>query len=215
VKDVAAARSFASEIKGERRNEYLAYQKRTGCRHERVFLAETPKGSMIMVYRDAPNAGMNMAQLASSSHPFDKWYRESVQKIAGMDFTSIPPGPPPQVAFEWTNGRRARSCTMIGAPVPDPSKFWKLCREMTMRTAEHRESREQHGICLEQCFYMHEAKMAVVYIEGEDPSKAMEESMKSSNNYDRWFVDQITAVHGIDFRNQPPPQTELLVLFDD
>jgi hypothetical protein len=214
VKDVGAARSFATELKGARREEYLAAQKRSGCVRERVFLSETPKGSMIMAYREAPNAGFQMAQLASSSNSFDKFYRESVAKISGVDLTTLPPGPPPHLAFEWTNGRRARSCTMFGAPVPDPAKFWKMCREMSMRSAEHRESREQHGIVLEQAFYLHDAKMVVVYVEGDDPHTAMERTMKSSSTYDKWFIDQVSAVHGIDFRSQVPPQPELLVLFD-
>jgi hypothetical protein len=214
VKDVNAAREFASELKGARRNDYIAAQKRNGCTHERVFLAETPQGPMIMAYRQARNAGYQMATLASSSHPFDKWMRESIMKMSGMDFMSLPPGPPPHLVFEWANGQRARACTMIAAPVPDPSKFWKFCREMSMRSADHRESREREGICLEQAFFLHEAKMAVVYIEGADPQAAMERSMQSTAAYDKWFVDQISAVHGIDFRAHKAPKPELLVLFD-
>ena len=214
VKDVALARSFASELKGSRQAEYIASQKRGGCVRERIFLTETPKGSMIMVYREAPNAGFRMAQLASSSNPFDKFMMESVVKMSGVEFMSLPPGPPPHLAFEWTDGRRSRNCTMFGAPVPDPTKFWKFCREMSMRSAEHRESREQHGIVFEQAFYLHEAKRGVVYLEGDEPQTAMERSIKSSSTYDRWFLDQVTAVHGIDFRSQVPPKSELLVLFD-
>jgi hypothetical protein len=169
---------------------------------------------MIMAYREAPNAGFHMANLVSSSHPFDKFYVESLVKIAGVDFSKMPPGPPPHLVFEWTNGQRSRSCTMIAAPVPDPAKFWSMCREMSKRSAEHRESRESQGIVLEQAFYLHEAKMVAVYLEGEDPQNAMQRAMNSSFAYDRWFIEQATAVHGIDFKKTPPPAPELLVLFD-
>jgi hypothetical protein len=214
VKDKDHARSFANEIKGARRAEYFAAQKRHGCTRERIFLTDTPMGTMVMAYREATNAGFHMAALSASSNAFDKFWCESIQKIAGVDFSKLPPGPPPHLAFEWTNGRRARSCTMICAPVPDSSKFWKLCREMSMRAADHRESRERHGVVLEQAFYLHEAKMAAVYIEGEDAPTAMARSMQSNAPYDRWFLDQISDVHGIDFRSKAPPATELLVLFD-
>jgi hypothetical protein len=214
VKDVNAARTFASEIKGARKAEYVAAQKRQGCTRERVFLTQTPMGPTILAYREGPNAGFHMAALASSSNSFDKFYVESIVKIAGVDFTKAPAGPPPHLAFEWTNGKRARMCTMIGAPVPDAAKFWKFCREMSARRAEHFESRERHGIVLEQAFYLHESKMAVAYLEGEAPQAALENMLKSTATYDRWFVDQITAVHGIDFRAQTPPTPELLVLFD-
>jgi hypothetical protein len=214
LKDMDLARTFASELKGPRRAEYLAAQKRHGVTRERVFVTETPMGAMIMAYREAPNAGFQMATLSASSNAFDKFYLESIAKFVGVDFASLPPGPPSHLAFEFTNGMRSRECTMLCAPVPEPSKFWKLCREMSMRAADHRESRERHGIVFEQAFYLHDAKMAVVYLEGDDPQGAMERANQSTASYDRWFVDQITAVHGIDFRSHAPPKAELLMLFD-
>jgi hypothetical protein len=214
VKDAGAARAFAGEINGARKADYLASLKRSGCTRERVFLSETPMGPMILVYREAVNAGFQMATLAGSSNAFDKFYLESVTKMSGMDLTKVPPGPPPHLVFEWGSGKRAKGCTMIGAPVPDPAKFWKLCREMSMRAAEHRESRERDGTVLEQAFFLHEAKMAAVYMEGDDPHAAMERMMKSTATYDKWFIDQISAVHGIDFRGHALPKPELLVAFD-
>jgi hypothetical protein len=214
VKDAGAARAFAGEINGARKADYLAAQKRNGCTRERVFLSETPMGSMILVHREAPNAGFQMATLAGSSNAYDKFYMESVTKMAGVDFTKVPAGPPPHLVFEWTSGKRAKGCTMIGAPVPDPAKLWKMCREMSMRSAEHRESREKDGMVLEQVFYLHEAKMVAVYLEGDDPHTAMERMMKSTATYDKWFVDQIGAVHGLDFHGHAPPKPELLVAFD-
>jgi hypothetical protein len=214
VKDVSAVRALASEVNGARKADYLAAQKRNGCVRERVFLSETPMGPMIMVYREAPNAGFHMATLAGSSNAFDKFYLESVVKTAGIDFTKLPPGPPPHLAFEWASGKRGKACTMIGAPVPDPAKFWQMCREMSMRQAEHRESRERNGIQLEQAFYLHDAKMVAVYLEGDDPQSAMEKSLASTATYDKWFTEQVAAVHGIDFKAHAPPKPELVVSFD-
>jgi hypothetical protein len=214
VKDMAALRALASEINGPRKAEYLEAQRRERCHKERVFLVETPMGPMSLIYRDAPNAGYRMAHIAASSNAFDKFYMQSVQKVAGVDFTKLPPGPPPHLVFEWTNGRAGKNCTMIGAPVPDASKFWKLCREMTQRSAEHSESRERHGITLERAFYLHDAKMAVVYMEGDDPQKALESNTSSTAAYDVWFAEQISNVHGIDFRAHKPPKAELLVSYD-
>jgi len=214
VKDVGAVRAFAAEINGPRKADHAAFLKRSGCTRERIFLAEAPTGSMILVYREAPNAGFQMAMVAASSHAYDKFYLESITKMAGVDFTKLPPGPPPHLAFEYVSGKRGKTCTMIGAPVPDASKFWKMCREMSMRQAEHRESRERHGVTLEQAFYLHDAKMVAVYLEGDDAPTAMERSLKSTAAYDQWFIEQITAVHGIDFRGQAPPKVEQLISHD-
>lgn len=214
VKDVNAARAFAAELKGARRNEYVAAQKRNGCTRERIFVAETPMGPMILGYREAINAGFQFATLASSSNAFDKFYVESIIAMAGRDPMKTPPGPPPHLAFEWASGERARSCTMIVAPMPDVSKFWQMCREMSMRAGDHKESREGHGIVLEQAFYMHDAKMVAVYLEGPGADTAIERMVSSTASYDRWFIEQASAVHGVDFRASAPPKPELLFLFD-
>src|SRR5689334_8290315 len=105
VNDVGAMRELAKELNGARKSEYVAQQKRQGCLHERVFLAETPRGPMILAYRDAPNAGFQMARLATSSNAFDKFYLESVIKTAGVDFSKLPPGPPPHLIFEYVSGK--------------------------------------------------------------------------------------------------------------
>src|SRR5438105_3448298 len=93
VKDVAAARELSKELSGPRKADYVAALKRQGCVKERVYLVETPMGHMNLVYRDAPNAGFAMAALAASSNAFDKFFLESVSKIAGVDLSKIPAGP--------------------------------------------------------------------------------------------------------------------------
>src|SRR5437763_320130 len=100
VKDVAAMRAFASEVNGPRSAEHAAACKRHGCSKERIFVSEGPMGPICLVYREAINAGMQMALLAGSSHPFDKFYVASVVKMAGVDFTKLPPGPELLVSYD-------------------------------------------------------------------------------------------------------------------
>jgi hypothetical protein len=214
AKDAAAMRALAQECNGARKNEFVESRRRAGITKERVFLAETPMGPMVCAYGEGLNAGFQMARFAASSHPFDKHFLESLAKVAGVDFSKMPAGPSPHLAFEWANGKPGKKCTMIGAPIPEPAKFWQMCREMTRRYAEHGESRERHGVTLERTFVLHDAKMVAVYLEGEDPANAIGAIMQSTAAYDQWFVQQISAVHGIDFRAGPPPQPELLVSYD-
>lgn len=215
VRDVAAARAFAGEVNGARRVDFVESRKRLAITKERIFLVEgTPMGAAVMVYAEGLNAGLQMARLRVSSNAFDKFYLASVAKMSAVDVANMPPGPPPHLVFEWAAGRTAKACTMIAAPVPDPAKFWALCRDMTARYVEHGESRSRVGATLERAFYLHDARMAVVYLEGDDPMAAMEKSMHSDAGYDRWFTEQISAVHGIDFRAQKPPRPELLISYD-
>jgi hypothetical protein len=214
VKDVEAFKSFAKEINGPKKAEHLDACKRHGTTKERIFLAQTPMGAMINIYSEGLNAGFMMARVRNSSNAFDKFYLESINKMSGIDVTKLPAGPPPHLAFEWTNGKPGKASTMIGAPVPDASKFWQFCREMTMRYAEHGESRERSGVTLERAFYLHEAKMVAIYLEGDDPAGAMEKSITSSVPYDKWFIEHASAVHGIDMRAGMPPKPELYYSFD-
>ena len=214
VKDVEAFKSFVKEIKGARNAEHVEACRRHGTTKERLFLAQTPMGAMINVYSEGLNVGFSLARLRNSSNAYDKFHLDSINKMSGINLTDLPAGPPPNLAFEWTNGKPGKASTMIGAPVADASKFWQFCREMTMRYAEHGESRERSGITLERAFYMHDAKMVAVYIEGDDPAAAMEKSITSSSPYDKWFIDRASAVHGIDMRASMPPRPELYYSFD-
>jgi hypothetical protein len=155
-----------------------------------------------------------MARLMGSTQPFDKWFLDGVMKAAGVDFTKLPPGPPPHLVFEWSNGKPGKKCTMVAAPVPEPSKLWTFLRETTKRHAQHTESRERHGFTAERAFYLHDAKMVAVYLEGDDPEAGMAAGLTSTNEHDRWFAEQLKLVHGFDMSAQPPPKPELLVSFD-
>jgi hypothetical protein len=214
VKDVDAFKAFAKEVTGARKADYAEACRRHGTTKQRVFLAQTPMGSMLNVYAEGSNAGFFLARLRASSNAFDKFYLESLTKMSGINMTDLPAGPPPNLAFEWASGTPGKASTMIGAPAPDAAKFWQFCRDMTMRYAEHGEARERSGITLERAFYLHDAKMVAVYLEGEDPAAALEKSLTSSLPYDKWFIDHASAVHGFDMRANAPPKPELYYSFD-
>jgi hypothetical protein len=214
VKDVEAFKAFAKEIGGARKADYVEACKRHGTTKQRIFLSQTPMGAMVNVYSEGLNAGFFMARLRASSNAFDKFYLESLSKMSGVNMSDIPPGPPPNLAFEWESGQPGKGSTMIGAPVPDASKFWQFCRDLTMRYEEHGESRRRAGITLERVFYLHDAKMVAVYLEGDDPAAGIAKSLSSGLPYDKWFVDHASAVHGIDMSAQPPPKPELYHSFD-
>lgn len=214
VKDVEAFKAFAKEVNGARKGEHTEACRRNGIIKQRVFLAQTPMGAMVNVYSEGLNAGFFLARLRSSNNAFDKFHLDSLSKMSGVSLTDLPAGPPPNLAFEWANGKPGKASTMIGMPVPDAGKFWQFCREMTMRYTEHGESREQSGITLERAFYMHDAKMVAVYLEGDDPAQSLQKTLTSSAPYDKWFVEHASAVHGIDMRASAPPKPELYYSFD-
>ncbi len=41
-----------------------------------------------------------IGKLAGSDHPFDRWFKEQVREIHGVDFNQPMAGPPPEQIFE-------------------------------------------------------------------------------------------------------------------
>jgi len=51
--------------------------------------------------------------------------------------------------------------------------------------------------------------MAVVYLEADDPGRMYQELASSDRPFDRWYLQQLKEIHGID-PSEPPPPNELV-----
>jgi len=107
---VEAWRRFCQELGGARRQTYEASRRRLGITRERLALVETPFGSAAVTTIDARNVGRALGQIMTSDLPFDRWYREGIQELQGVEQTSYdlhserPPLPENQeLLFEWTS----------------------------------------------------------------------------------------------------------------
>ena len=100
LKDVDAFKSFAAEVNGGKKAEYVESRRRLGIEKERVFLMQTPMGPMVSVYTEGLNVGFMMARLRASSAAYDKGFIQALTKMSGVNLTELPAGPPPHLAFE-------------------------------------------------------------------------------------------------------------------
>ena len=92
-------RQLAKECAGPRKAEFADFHKRVGLSLEHWFLQKTPQGELVILHLDGDPMGA-MAKLAGSDHPFDRWFRDQVQKVHGVDFAKPLPGPAPEPIFE-------------------------------------------------------------------------------------------------------------------
>ena len=106
---VEAWRRFCQELSGSRRRTYEASRQRLGITRERVTLVETVFGSAAVTTLEAPNVDRALGQIIASNLPFDRWYREQVRELHGINlagyehFLQHTPLPPDQeLIFEWT-----------------------------------------------------------------------------------------------------------------
>src|SRR5215213_1654046 len=104
-----AARAFAAELGGARRQEATAFFKRYGIESESWHLQKTPNGVFIIVVTDlAPPPGIQIhaqAQTyAAAQAPFERWFKDNVKALSGVDPDTQPLGPPTEAIFDWAGG---------------------------------------------------------------------------------------------------------------
>jgi hypothetical protein len=96
-------RDFAAACMGERRKGFDAQAARTGLTRETWSLQETPMGSFMLVWFEAPDIEGSFTELATSDDEFTVWFRGQVKELTGVDLGAPPQGPPPEVLVDWTS----------------------------------------------------------------------------------------------------------------
>ena len=106
---VEAWRRFCQELSGSQLQTYIVSRRRLGITSERMVLIETTFGATSVITLEAPDFDSVLTQILSSNLPFDRWYRERMQEIHGVNLTlykqlSQPISPTLQdqeLLFEW------------------------------------------------------------------------------------------------------------------
>ncbi len=80
--DIAA---MASVTSGERRADHEASRRRAGIARESAWLQRTPEGDVVVVLIEADDVAAAMGTIATSTEPFDVWFREHIKDAHGMD----------------------------------------------------------------------------------------------------------------------------------
>lgn len=82
--------------RGERNEAYERSRRQLGITREAIFIQSTPNGDVAVVYWEAADIGAALKGLATSEDPFDRWFRDHVREVHGMDVEDGFP-PPEQV----------------------------------------------------------------------------------------------------------------------
>ena len=92
-----AAKDFAKSVMGSRFKEFDASQKRLKTTKETWFLQKTPQGDMVVVYLEATDPEKAFEELATSKEPFDRWFKDQVKTITGVDLDQPGGAAPEQI----------------------------------------------------------------------------------------------------------------------
>lgn len=96
-----AWRRFCQEMEGTRRGEYELSRQRLGITKECIWFAQIPQGEMAIVYLEMEHPELVIAQLATSSLPFDRWFRSQLLDLHGFDVSQLLSKPCSEVIFLW------------------------------------------------------------------------------------------------------------------
>src|ERR1700692_4228406 len=95
-------RGFPGACMGERRKGFAAQLARSGITRETWALQETPMGSFMLVWFNAPDIEKVFTDLAADGDEFSIWFRGQVNELTGVDLGAPPESPPPDVLVDWT-----------------------------------------------------------------------------------------------------------------
>lgn len=85
-------KKFAAETMGPRRHELDEMNRRHGLTRHAAWLQPTPDGGhvVLVLLEGARPQGFTVA-VAASSHPFDRWFTEQVERVHGIDLSKPMP----------------------------------------------------------------------------------------------------------------------------
>jgi hypothetical protein len=96
-------RDFAAAIMGERRKGFETLQTTSRVTRETWALQETPMGSFMLVWFEAPDVEKAFTDLATAGNEFSIWFLAQVKDVTGVDMSTPPESPLPDVLVDWTS----------------------------------------------------------------------------------------------------------------
>ena len=86
----ADARAFLRDLDGPRKAEFDRSERRIGITKELWYLASLPTGDQLVGYMEAADFGHAVAQFSASQDPFDRWFKQRMADVTGVDLNNIP-----------------------------------------------------------------------------------------------------------------------------
>ena len=108
-KPVADLHAFATALANERHEDATAFYRQLGVSHESWHLQQTPSGPWVLGVTVVDNPTAAGPRYAASSAEFDRWFKDQVKYLSGVDPEREPLGPPTTQVFAWSDPERPHS----------------------------------------------------------------------------------------------------------
>lgn len=94
--------AFARELAGKRREDHAEFCRRFGVVRETWHLQQTPHGLWVIGITELVEDPQAVApRYVQSETPFDRWFKDQVFDITGIDPHIEPLGPPTERILDW------------------------------------------------------------------------------------------------------------------
>ena len=94
-------RQFCQALQGSRCREYRAWRERMGIAQEEVWLSQTSQGDLVRMHLHIEHPEQVLANLATSDHPFDRWLRQRLLDLHGLDLVQVASASAHELIFAW------------------------------------------------------------------------------------------------------------------
>ena len=96
------ARAFAEELKTKRAAEAREFFARFGVSRESWHLQTTPHGTWVIGVTEISGLPVAVAaqEYSQSERPFDRWFKDQVHELSGINPDEQPLGPPTETIFD-------------------------------------------------------------------------------------------------------------------
>ncbi len=97
-----AWRQFCQILQGSRRGEYDAWRERMGITKQEVWLSQTSQGDLVRIHLEVEHPERVVTDLTVSPHPFDRWFRQQLLELHGLDLAQLAPASAHELIFAWS-----------------------------------------------------------------------------------------------------------------
>jgi hypothetical protein len=104
-----AALAFAREAGEMRKEQTASFLQSYGVRRESWHLQRSPHGTFIIVVTDVEEPPLEKARAYGAAQgAYERWFKNSVKTLSGIDPDTQPLGPPTETIFSWDGADNRR-----------------------------------------------------------------------------------------------------------
>lgn len=192
-----------------RGGEYNALRQRSGVTREAAFLQRGENVSLLIIYREFDDSLHTPSRSAGSP---GEWLKDRLSEIHGLDPAAIAE---PKVEL-LVRERPLRSGRLYVAALPllshKTARLHEWAFELNgIHATEFEESLRRLG-CGLTLFVQHtpDVDLVISVVEGDEPQGALGQLVMSQHPFDRWHIQQIAELTGVNFSATPPPPNDPL-----